>query len=115
MDELRRDLENGDMPLDQRLQDMGLDPKEYKAYGHEHTRVAKTDIDTVQFGQQYGESRATLPKMGTQDARRSTAKVERVAEYTRPLDIIEHVQERRSRAYQSRKVRLSHIRPRLPS
>ncbi|KAF1915706.1 hypothetical protein BDU57DRAFT_577544 [Ampelomyces quisqualis] len=28
---LMADLEGGDMPLDQRLQDMGLDPKEYKA------------------------------------------------------------------------------------
>ena len=34
MDDLMADIENGDMPLDQRLQDMGLDPKEYKAYGN---------------------------------------------------------------------------------
>ncbi|KAF1851120.1 30S ribosomal protein-like protein S10 [Cucurbitaria berberidis CBS 394.84] len=30
MDQLRTDMENGDMTLDQRLQDMGLDPNEYK-------------------------------------------------------------------------------------
>lgn len=34
MDDLIADIENGDMPLDQRLEHMGLDPKEYKAYGH---------------------------------------------------------------------------------
>jgi hypothetical protein len=32
MDDLMADLENGNMPLDERLVDMGLDPKEYKAY-----------------------------------------------------------------------------------
>ncbi|KAH7074398.1 hypothetical protein BKA63DRAFT_443366 [Paraphoma chrysanthemicola] len=31
MDDLMADIENGDMPLDQRLQNMGLDPAEYKA------------------------------------------------------------------------------------
>lgn len=38
------DIDNGDMPLDQRLQDMGLDPKEYKAYGD--TRVPRDNQDT---------------------------------------------------------------------
>lgn len=33
MDQLRSDLDNGDMSLDQRLTDMGLDPQEYKKYG----------------------------------------------------------------------------------
>lgn len=32
MEKLKADLDNGDMPLDQRLQDMGFDPKEYRAY-----------------------------------------------------------------------------------
>jgi hypothetical protein len=34
-------MENGDMSLDQRLEHMGVDPKQYKAYGDEsHTSVA---------------------------------------------------------------------------
>lgn len=33
LNDLLADVENGEMPLDQRLEDMGLDPKEYKAYG----------------------------------------------------------------------------------
>lgn len=37
MDDLMADIENGDMPLDQRLEHMGLDPKEYKAYDHRST------------------------------------------------------------------------------
>jgi hypothetical protein len=32
MDQLKMDLENGVMPLDQRLQDLGIDPKEFKTY-----------------------------------------------------------------------------------
>jgi hypothetical protein len=43
MDQLRLDLENGDMPLDQRLEHMGLDPKQYKAYGDECTPECSTD------------------------------------------------------------------------
>jgi small subunit ribosomal protein S10 len=34
MNDLMADLESGDMPLDERLQHMGLDPKVYKAYGN---------------------------------------------------------------------------------
>lgn len=30
------DLENGEMPLDQRLEDLGLDPQEYKTYSRPH-------------------------------------------------------------------------------
>jgi small subunit ribosomal protein S10 len=37
LNDLLADIENGEMPLDQRLEDMGLDPKEYKAYG-EHIK-----------------------------------------------------------------------------
>jgi hypothetical protein len=33
------DLENGDMPLDARLKDMGLDPQEYKACGRLHAQL----------------------------------------------------------------------------
>lgn len=33
LNELLADIEDGEMPLDKRLEDMGLDPKEYKAYG----------------------------------------------------------------------------------
>jgi hypothetical protein len=32
MGDLRADIEHGEMPLDERLADMGLDPKEYRAY-----------------------------------------------------------------------------------
>jgi hypothetical protein len=32
VEQLRADLENTSMPLEQRLEDMGIDPKEYKAY-----------------------------------------------------------------------------------
>ena len=35
MSDLMADIENGDMTLDQRLEHMGLDPKEYKAYGRQ--------------------------------------------------------------------------------
>jgi hypothetical protein len=36
LSDLMGDIDNGDMPLDQRLEDMGLDAKEYKAYGKVH-------------------------------------------------------------------------------
>jgi hypothetical protein len=32
MDQLKLDMENNDMPLDQRLEDLGIDPVEYKTY-----------------------------------------------------------------------------------
>jgi small subunit ribosomal protein S10 len=34
MEQLRLDLENNDMPIDQRLEDLGIDPVEYKMYVH---------------------------------------------------------------------------------
>jgi hypothetical protein len=38
------DLESGDMPLDQKLENMGLDPKNYKEYGGLHiTNYTRTD------------------------------------------------------------------------
>lgn len=37
MDNLMTDLDNGDMPLDQRLQHMGIDPEEYKTYGSQQS------------------------------------------------------------------------------
>jgi hypothetical protein len=44
MHNLMADIENGDMPLDQRLTDMGLDPKEYKAYGKHHSEDFSLDV-----------------------------------------------------------------------
>lgn len=35
MDQLMSDIENDNMTLDERLVDMGLDPKQYKRYGEE--------------------------------------------------------------------------------
>jgi hypothetical protein len=32
MEQLKLDLENNDMPIDQRLEDLGIDPVEYKMY-----------------------------------------------------------------------------------
>lgn len=32
MEQLKADMENSSMPLEQRLQDMGIEPEEYKAY-----------------------------------------------------------------------------------
>ena len=37
MAQLKFDLENGDMPLDQRLEDLGIDPVEYKTYVQSRT------------------------------------------------------------------------------
>jgi hypothetical protein len=37
MSKLMADLDNGDMPLDQRLTDLGLDPKEFKEYSSKYT------------------------------------------------------------------------------
>jgi small subunit ribosomal protein S10 len=37
MDKLRGDLDSGDMTLDERLQQLGMDPNEYKAYGSDYT------------------------------------------------------------------------------
>lgn len=53
--------------------------------------------------------RTALCRMGAQDARGSTAKVERVAEHARSLRPIAHVQARRCRAHQDRKVSFSDL------
>lgn len=36
MDDLMADLENGDLPLDERLAKIGIDAEEYKAYDNKH-------------------------------------------------------------------------------
>lgn len=38
------DIENGDMSLDQRLDMMGLNPKEFKAYGNAISRTCDDDM-----------------------------------------------------------------------
>jgi hypothetical protein len=44
MNDLMADLESGDMPLDERLQHMGLDPKVYKAYGNRRRIAAACSV-----------------------------------------------------------------------
>ncbi|KNG52568.1 30s ribosomal protein s10 protein [Stemphylium lycopersici] len=41
IEQLRMDLENGEMPLDQRLEDLGLDPQEYKTLYASQQKVNK--------------------------------------------------------------------------
>lgn len=38
MDQLKMDLESSAMPLDQRLQDAGISPEEFKTYAMQNTQ-----------------------------------------------------------------------------
>jgi hypothetical protein len=104
MDDLMADLENGNMPLDERLVDMGLDPKEYKAYDTLYPPTLQSYsllgwlglwvLIVVQVVELPAQSRGAPREMGAQDPRRSTGEMERDAEDAGSLDAAAYVQAR---------------------
>jgi hypothetical protein len=84
MAQLKLDLENGDMPLDQRLEDLGIDPVEYKTYVPSKQRPLEQEGKLIldQAVSKPAKSQRAAGRMGTQDKRRGSAEVERTTKHT---------------------------------
>lgn len=76
MADLKADVENGNMSLEERLQDMNIDPAEYKAYEQLLLFFNRTYTDNMQAVEQSEEGCEASCQMGAQDARGCPAKME---------------------------------------
>lgn len=113
MDQLRADMEHGDMTLDQRLGDMGLDPAEYKRYRHVWSALSlgSNALTSPQPLEKPASRKPESGSVGAPDARGRAATVEANADNARPFDATTHVQKGRCGANQGRKVRLPMLIP----
>lgn len=80
MEQLKTDIASGDMALDARLQDMNIEPEEYKAYGYPISLRRRQDLLTpLQTLAQPTTRKQAIRRMGTSDPRGSTGEMEEVA------------------------------------
>jgi hypothetical protein len=84
MDQLKMDLDNSAMPLDQRLEDAGIDAQEFKTYAIPgvQERKYKRLLTVRQPVRKSTKSQPAPTRMGAQDTRRRTAAVEGTTKHT---------------------------------